>query len=452
MPLDLNLINKNERNYWLYLQKYLDKGNFDLAEIYKAYTFAFEEYKFQTRRSGEPFISHPVWVAKIAAQLNLGQEALIVALLHHCFKNEPQFWQRLQMLFGPETVRLAKELNTVNSRTKGVKIYGKNWENLRKFVAASAKDIRGLIIRLIDKLHDSLTVAYLSPAQKINFARRALGLYAPLAGYIGLNHFQPILEDTAFKIMYPQEAQEWEKIVKKNYRKEARVLYEFKKDLTDLLAKNPPIGGGQYEVQARIKGLYASYLKTQHKGEIDLKDRIGFRVITQNITDCYRVLGVLHSNYPYVKEEFNDYISVPKDNGYQTIQTTLQWKHKLWVEVQIRTEEMHQLAEFGPASHTIYKIGDGRGLNPKYSWIRKLIQWQKNTDNVNSYQVNVLANFIYVFTPKGDIIELPAGATVKDFAYKIHTELGKKCKKGKVNGKIVDKYQVLKTGDKVEVI
>jgi GTP pyrophosphokinase len=446
MQLDLNLINRNERNYWLYLQKYLDQPSFDLTEIYKAYTFVFEIHRNKVRRTGEPYISHSVWIAKVLARLGIGQEAVIAGLLHNVVGKDIKILNRIELLFGNEVASIVTGLNQINNNTKGMKLHGMDLEIFRKFLISSIEDVRVLIIRLVDKLHDGLTINSLPVHKRRSYAKKVLGVYAPMAEYVGLNYFSQLLEDIAFKLLYPKSWKELEEILKKNYRKEIKSLWEFKSDLASLLG-NEKIE--KYEVQARIKGLYSSYLKWKKKGIERLKDRIGFRVITKNEEDCYKVLGGLHLKYPYIREEFDDYISAPKTNGYQTIKTTLRWKHKLFVEVQIRTEEMHELAEFGAASHLIYKM---KNSDKKGNWFKNLVLWKKNGDDKNKFKINILADYVYVFTPKGEIIQLKSGSNIKDFAFKIHSELGEICKGGRVNGIKKKKDYILKTGDVVKVL
>lgn len=446
MRLDLNLINRNERNYWLYLQRYLNNSNMDLAEIYKAFTFAFEANQNKTRKSGEPYIAHSVWIAKVLSLLNIGQEAVIAGLLHNVVGKDLEVLRRIELLFGSEVAGIVSGLNQINHKTKGVKLHGTDPEIFRKFLVSSIEDVRVLIIRLIDKLHDGFTVDALPLLKRRIYAKKVLAVYAPMAEYVGLNYFSQLLEDIAFKILYPKEWRELEKILKKNYRKEIKSLWEFKSDLASLLGDEKI---EKYEVQARIKGLYSSYLKWKNKGIERLKDRIGFRIITKNERDCYKVLGGLHLKYSYIRDEFDDYISSPKLNGYRTIKTTLRWKHKLFVEVQIRTEEMHEVAEFGAASHLSYKL---KSCDKKDGWFRNLVNWKNRDGDKNKFKINVLSDCIYVFTPKGKIIQLKNGANVRDFAYKIHTELGDKCKYGRVNGIKRNNDYILRTGDVIKVL
>jgi GTP pyrophosphokinase len=206
-------------------------------------------------------------------------------------------------------------------------------------------------------------------------------------------------------------------------------------------------------VEGRIKSLYSTYSKIRRKGEgYQVKDRVAIRVLTNNLVECYTVLGLLHAKYRSLPEEFEDYISAPKPNGYRSIQTTISWKDKLTVEIQIKTKEMHEFNEFGPASHIAYKMGKGSGVGNGMEWIKDLVKWQKSDGNINNYQIKVLTNYIYVFTPKGDTIQLPKGSTALDFAYRIHTSIGDRCMGVKINGKMGKIDDVLKTGDLVEVL
>jgi len=232
-------------------------------------------------------------------------------------------------------------------------------------------------------------------------------------------------------------------------KSEAKALALVRMDIENMLKVNRL---NNCEVQGRIKSLYSTYLKIRKKGEDRVKDRVGVRIITDNVGDCYTVLGLLHSKYNYLADEFDDYISSPKPNGYRSIQTTIKWKDDLTVEIQIRTREMHEFDEFGPASHIVYKLNKGETDGLGIEWVRNLVKWQSaGKKNIRNYQINVLKEFIYVFTPKGDTIQLPAGSSALDFAYRIHTDLGDHCQGVKINQKMAKIGTKLKTGDVVEI-
>jgi GTP pyrophosphokinase len=276
-----------------------------------------------------------------------------------------------------------------------------------------------------------------------------LGIYGPVAEYVGLHYFKQQLEDIAFRILYTGEANKLEKILEEKSREEVKALALIKEDIVKALDVNRI---GDYRIEGRIKSLYSSYLKIKNKGEGRLKDRVGIRILTKTIADCYMILGLLHSKYKYIPEEFDDYISDPKPNGYRSIQTTINWRDKLTVEVQIRTFAMHEFNEFGPASHIAYKLGKDSAKGVGMEWVRDLLKWQQADKNIKNYRINVLDKFVYVFTPKGDTIQMPVGSTALDFAYRIHGEIGDHCIGAKINQKMCKIDDFLKTGDLVEIL
>lgn len=448
MTLDLSLKTENG-NYWLELEKFLT-SELDRKKILKGFEFANQAHSTQKRASGEPYICHPIWIAKIIAQLNIGEEAILAALLHDCVEDTTITLEDIAKEFGDEVSLLVNGLTEVKEKTKGVEIHKTNIEVFRKFLFSSVNDVRVLIIRLVDKLHNSLTVEFLAPEKQIKYAREILGIYAPIAEYVGLHYFKRVLEDIAFKISHPEEAQQIEKLLEDQSEDEKKALTKIKEKIIRMLKINSI---KNYEIEGRIKSLYSSFLKVKNKGITRLTDRVGIRILTESVADCYTILGLLHSKYKYLPEEFDDYISSPKPNGYRTIKTTLKWKKHLTVEIQIRTKEMHQFNEFGPASHIVYKLSKNINENGVgYEWVKDLIKWQKNDTNVNNYRIKVLSKYIYVFTPKGDTIQLPNKSTALDFAYRIHTEIGDHCKGSLINKKMSKINTVLKTGDLVEIL
>jgi len=346
---------------------------------------------------------------------------------------------------------LVSGLTEVKKKTKGIQINQTNIDVFRKFFFSSVNDVRVLIIRLVDKLHNSLTIEFLPKERQIIYANDVMKIYGPLAEYVGLHYFKKLLEDIAFQILYPQEAQKIKDFFKERAKDEIKALNLIRSEIESILKIN---NINNAIVEGRIKSLYSTYSKIKKKGEkYQVKDRVALRVLTDNLVDCYTVLGLLHAKYRSLPEEFEDYISMPKPNGYRSIQTTINWKDKMTVEIQIKTKEMHEFNEFGPASHVAYKMGQGavdggHGME----WVRDLVKWQKGDNNINNYRLKVLTNYIYVFTPKGDTIQLPKGSTALDFAYRIHTSIGDRCKGVKINGKMAKIDDELKTGDLIEVL
>ena len=444
MGLDLSFSD----DYWESLEEIVDKTpSFNKSLIKKAYDFMAEAHKGQKRYSGEPYISHPTWIAKVIAQLNIGQEAVVAALLHDCVEDTQTTIDDISNEFGDEVALLVSGLTEVKSRTSGIKINQTSIETFRKFFFSSVNDVRVLIIRLVDKLHNSMTIQYLPKERQILYAKNTMQIYGPLAEYVGLHYFKKRLEDIAFQILYPEEAERIKKMFKEREKDEIKALNLVSSEVERILKVN---NIKDVIVEGRIKSLYSTFSKIKRKGEAyQVKDRVAIRVLTNSLVECYTVLGLLHAKYRSIPEEFEDYISSPKPNGYRSIQTTIAWRDGLTVEIQIKTKEMHEFNEFGPASHIAYKMGKGaHGME----WVKDLVKWQKGDNNVNNYRIKVLTNYIYVFTPKGDTIQLPKGSVALDFAYRIHTSVGDRCFGVKINGKMGKIDDELKTGDLVEII
>ncbi len=448
--MDLELFsNDKSEDYWAKLSRYIKPA--DKTAIKLVYDFAQKVHLGQKRDSGADFFSHPVWVARTMAQMDVGVEAIEAALLHDCIEDSNVSIEKIASKFGDEVALLVEGLTEVRKKVKRVGIYRTNIEVFKRFLFSSVDDVRVLIIRLVDKLHNGMTIEFLSKERQIKYAKGVLGIYGPVAEYVGLHFFKKRLEDIAFSILYPKTAKRFKKILTENKTKELEAQESIKRTIEKLLKVNRING---VEIQSRIKGLYSTYLKVKNKKygkKRGFKDRVGIRILCQTISDCYVVLGLLHAKYRYLADEFNDYISVPKENGYQSIQTTLKWTGKITAEVQIRTFEMHEFNEFGPASHLAYKYGKGQG-GVGYEWVKDLVLWQKSDKGIKNYRIKVLTHFIYVFTPKGDTLQLPKGASGLDFAYRIHSYLGNCCQGIKINGKIAKMGAELKTGDTVEVL
>lgn len=453
MNLDLSL-NQNEETLWPELEKYVAFwGLEDEPMIRKAYDLAVKAHKDQKRESGEAYICHPVWVAKVVTQLGIGRKAIIAALLHDTVEDTEVTLDEIANEFDDEVALLVEGLTEVKKKTHGIEVHKTNVEVFRKFLFSSVDDVRVLIIRIVDKLHNGLTIGSLSEERQKKYALRTFGIYGPVAEYVGLHYFKRLLEDIAFKILYPEEAEKLEGELKEIHKYEIKALNLIEETISQMLKMN---NINNFEITGRIKGLYSSYIKIKRHGKTAIKDRVGIRVIVNSIEECYMTLGLLHSRYSYQTNEFDDYISNPKPNGYRSIQTTLNWKENLTVEVQIRTREMHEFNEFGPASHIAYKmskeqqknINTGMGM----AWVKDLVKWQEGDNNVKNYRINVLTKYIYVFTPKGDTVQLPVGSTALDYAYKIHSELGDRCNGTIVNGKMAKIDTILKTGDIVEIL
>ena len=443
---------KNIGELWLDLEKYVKEWKLENEPmIRKAFDLAVKMHSKQKRDSGEAYITHPVWVAKVVTQLGVGRRAIVAALLHDTVEDTELTIDEIAREFDDEVALLVEGLTEIKKKTHGMEIemHNTNIEVFRRFLFSSVNDVRILIIRIVDKLHNGLTIDALTEERQIKYAKRILGIYSPVAEYVGLHYFKRLLDDIAFKILYPVESKDLEKEFDDLGKEEIKALNMIKSEIEESLRINCI---KNYEITGRIKSLYSTFLKIKNKGKERVKDRIGIRILLDSISDCYTVLGILHSKFNYLPDEFNDYISDPKPNGYRSIQTTIKWKGKLTLEVQIRTKEMHEFNEFGPASHIAYKLSKGGNSNLGFDWVRDLINWQKADNNVSNYRINVLEKFIYVFTPKGDTIQLRKGATGLDFAYRIHGEIGDHCIGVKINNKMAKIDDVLNTGDLVEVL
>lgn len=448
MILDLS-INQNNHDYWEELNEILIKNSLNHEKIKEAFDFAYRAHEGQIRDSGEAYISHPVWVAKLISQMEIGQEAVIAALLHDCLKKTSVTIEEIDEKFGDEVALLVSGLSEVQDKTTGKKVDNTNVEVFRRFLFSSVDDVRILIIRLADKLHNGMTVESIPWEKQIEYAKRVMGIYAPIAEYVGLHYFKKRLDDIAFKILYPEEANNLIEAFKKQEKDEIKASTLIRTEIDEMLKIN---NINNCEIQGRIKSLYSTYLKIKKKRVENIGDRVGIRILTDTVSSCYTILGLLHARYKYLPDEFDDYISTPKPNGYRSIQTTLRWKNKIRVEIQIRTRDMHEFNEFGPASHIAYKLGKNNESGLGMEWVKDLLKWQKGDNEVNNYKINVLSRYVYVFTPKGDTIQLPKGATALDFAYRIHTDLGDHCLGAKINNKMVRIDQKLINGDEVEIL
>jgi len=448
MSLELSLIHSKD-NCWPELEKILEKNGFEKSDIKRAFEFADKMHSGQKRISGDDYIVHPSWVAKVVAQLGVGKEAIMAALLHDCVEDSETCIEEVAKEFGDEVALLVTGMTDVRDMTKTIKVHETNIEVFRRFLFSSVDDVRVLVIRLVDKLHNGLTISVMPEYKQLRYGKRVLGIYSPMAEYVGLHYFKRLLDDIAFRLIKKEDAEKLEKDLRKRSKDEFLALKDINSEIEEMLKLNNING---FEVEGRIKSLYSTYLKIKNKGSERVKDRVGIRILLNSIEECYTVLGLLHAKFRYLPDEFDDYISVPKPNGYRSIQTTINWKDKLTVEVQIRTKMMHEFNEFGPASHIAYKTVNGTGKG--YEWVKDLIEWQKDEDkeNISKYRINVLSKYIYVFTPKGDTVQLVKGATALDFAYKLHSDIGDHCYGAMVNNKMGKIDDELKTGDIVEII
>ena len=429
----------------------------DLGVIERAYTAAERAHEGQLRRSGEPYITHPVAVAQILADLGIGPKTVAAALLHDTVEDTEYTLDELRADFGDEIGML------VDGVTKLDKVkYGDSTqaETVRKMIVAMSKDIRVLIIKLADRLHNARTWGFVPAETAARKATETLEIYAPLASRLGIQAIKWELEDLSFAVLYPKLYAEIESLVKQRTPQRE----EFVQEVIDAINDDLKAGKIRGKVAGRPKQYYSIYQKMVLRGrEFDeIYDLVGIRVLVNSVRDCYAVLGAIHARWTPLPGRFKDYIATPKFNLYQSLHTTVLGPSGRPVEIQIRTQEMHQRAEFGVAAHWKYKEqvngkspGSGLRGDTDMAWLAHISDWQAETADpgefLDSLRYEIGAKEVYVFTPKGRVIGLPAGATPVDFAYAVHTEVGHRTMGSKVNGRLVPLESTLATGDVVEV-
>lgn len=446
---DLNAINKEFLDFLKSLPEDVDQ-----EEVKKAYEFAKKAHVFQTRKSGEPYISHPLEVAKIANSLGLDQVSIICALLHDTVEDTDVTIEQIGEEFGIDVMNVVEGLTKITSF--GRKKEEVDVDALRKILLASTKDIRILVIKLCDRLHNMRTLEYRAEDKRQRIATETLTIYVPIAQKVGMYSLKWELEDLSMKYQNPEMYQYIKTKINLTRGQREEIVQKAVLEVKDTLAVN----GVDAIVLGRPKNFYSIYKKIRDKTKSleDIFDLYALRVIVKDIAECYAVLGITHEKFQSFPNKLKDYISNPKANGYQSIHTVIYSERlKGPVEVQIRTEEMHKLAEFGIAAHWKYKsLDEDKKFDKRISWLREVLQWEK--EHQDNYEFLKLLRFdffedeIFVFTPKNDVHLLPEHATVVDFAYAIHTELGERAYKAKINGKIATLDTELKSGDIVEII
>jgi len=429
----------------------------DLSLIERAYTVAEQAHRGQKRRSGEPYITHPVAVAQIIADLGIGAKTIAAALLHDTVEDTEYTLDELRDQFGDEIAMLVDGVTKLDKVKYGDSAQA---ETVRKMIVAMSKDIRVLIIKLADRLHNARTWGFVPAASATRKATETLEIYAPLAHRLGIQAIKWELEDLSFAVLYPKLYAEIESLVKQRTPERERLVQHVIDAINDDL-KSAKIRG---KVVGRPKQYYSIYQKMVVRGREfdDIYDLVGIRVLVNTVRDCYAVLGQIHARWTPMPGRFKDYIATPKFNLYQSLHTTVIGPQGRPVEIQIRTEEMHQRAEFGVAAHWKYKeqttgkSAGGPGKNDTdLAWLAHISDWQAETADpsefLDSLRFEIGAKEVYVFTPKGRVIGLPAGATPVDFAYAVHTEVGHRTMGAKVNGRLVPLESSLNTGDVVEI-
>lgn len=430
----------------------------DIELITKAFNFAEESHEGQKRLSEEPYFVHPFKVAKTLAHLQLDAKTIAASLLHDVCEDNGVTERTIRKQFGEEVSFLVEAV----TRLGKIKYYGDEvqTENLRKMFMAMAKDIRVILIRLADRLHNMKTLDYVPEEKQKRIAAETMEIYAPLANRLGMGELKGHLEDLSFKYIYPEKYKKINEMLKGKYEQKERdlikVKYDIEKELWENEIKN-------FHIDSRVKHLYSLFKKLQ-RPEINMNidnvyDLIALRIVVQTVEDCYKVLGIIHKMWKPLPGRIKDYIAMPKPNGYQSLHTTVFATDGRITEIQIRTAKMHEEAEYGIAAHWAYaesgKPRQGGKFNPRLSWVNQLIEWQKgikgSKDFLETLRIDFFKDRVFCFTPKGDVIDLPENATAIDFAYAIHSDIGNHANGAIVNNKFVSLNTVLKNGDIVEI-
>jgi len=425
----------------------------DFDQIRAAYEYARDHHGTQLRRDGTPYITHPLQVAQIVAELRLDSESIIAAILHDCIEDTSSTYDEVARLFG-ETVADIVDGVTKLTRVQYSTMEEEQMENLRKMLLAMSKDIRVILIKISDRLHNMRTMEYQSPEKQKKKAFETMEIYAPIAHRLGMQKVKWELEDLSLKYLDPVGYEEIVSQLQKESDEYAdfmsRIQLEISQRLMEMHIPNPTVYG-------RVKHPYSIYRKmyTQDKTLDEVYDLFAFRVLVDSVADCYNVLGVIHDLYKPILGRFKDYIATPKPNMYQSLHTTVIGDAGIPFEVQIRTYDMHAIAEYGVAAHWKYKQGiTQQGGEQTYEWIRRLLENQEDADAedfIHSLKIDMFADEVFVFTPRGDVINLPAGATPIDFAYSIHSAIGNSMVGARVNGRMVGFDYQLHNGDIVEI-
>ena len=446
-------------DFMKYIADYLSPKQ--VAKVQKAYDFAARVHADQKRRSGEPYIIHPTQVAYILAQMKMDDETLCAAFLHDTVEDTDTTLNDIKEMFGAKVAMLVDGVTKLG-KIEYISKEERQIENYRKMFLAMAKDIRVVIIKLADRLHNMRTMKYMPVYKQQSISKETLEIYAPLANRLGIYTIKWELEDLAFRYRDPEVYYNLVEQVKVKRREREAMIRDAMAQMQAELDKV----NIKCEIQGRPKNFYSIYKKMMrdHKELNEIYDLLAIRVLVDTVKDCYGTLGVVHSLWRPIPGRFKDYIAVPKSNMYQSLHTTVVFTNGQPLEIQIRTFEMHRISEYGIAAHWRYKESGGsspatgatKAYAAKLSWLRQLLEWHKDMsdsrDFVNTVKLDVFADEVFVFTPRGDVIDLPVGSVPIDFAYRIHTDVGNRCIGAKVNGRIVPLDYKLSNGDIVEVI
>jgi len=423
--------------------------------IQRAYEFSAGVHKGQRRASGEPYLTHPLQVAGIIADLRLDVPSVATGLLHDTVEDTLATLAQVEERFGPEIAGLVDgvtKIGQINFTSREEK----QAENFRKMLLAMARDIRVILIKLADRTHNMRTLGHLAPERQVDIAQETLDIYAPLAHRLGIYWIKSDLEDNALRFLHPEVYYQLKRSVAK--RKAEREKYI--KEVLSALLKKLAEAEVEAEVTGRPKHFYSIYQKMQAQNLLydQIYDLVAFRVVVDTVGECYEALGVVHANWKPVPGRFKDYIALPKANGYQSLHTTVIGPYGERMEIQIRTRDMHRVAEYGVAAHWRYKQPGGAegGDGQRFAWLRQMLEWQQQLPDpqefLRSVKEDLFTEEVFAFTPKGDLLAFPLGSTVIDFAYRIHSEVGHHCAGARVNGKIVPLRYQLQSGDTVEIV
>lgn len=457
MEYSKEIYQSEDELWYLFKEKAKEKFNdSELSILDDIYQFAKKAHEGQIRASNEPYILHPINVALILLTFDVDLQTIEASLLHDVVEDTSVSLDTIKDKFGKEVALLVDGVSKI-SQIKFLSLEEWKLESLRKVLIAMASDFRVVFIKLADRLHNMRTLNYLPDEKRKEIAKETMEIYVPLAHRLGIYTLKWELEDLAFKYLEPEIFQDLKIKVSKKREERENEIFDIKRKIENLLNENNIV----CRVEGRAKNLYSIYrkMKQDNKTFDEIFDLTALRVIVPTIQDCYKTLGIVHTRWKPIPGRVKDYIAIPKPNGYQSLHTTLIDDNGEPFEIQIRTEEMHKNCEYGIASHWSYKE-KGKKIDPdmsnKINWIRQIVEWQKTIPSarefINRVKEDIFSDEIFVFTPKGEIINLTIDATPIDFAYKIHTEIGNKCIGAKVNGRIVPLNYKLKTGDRVEIL
>ena len=436
-----------------YVHSYL--GDDECDQIMKAFTLADKAHEGQFRASGEPYIMHPLAVAEILAHLQIDHITLIAALLHDVVEDTEYTKEDIEKLFGAEVAFLVDGVTKLNQFQYETK-EDRQMENYRKMILAMAKDVRVVVIKLGDRLHNMRTLKHMRSDKQKRIAKETLEIFAPLAHRLGIFNVKWELEDLSFRYLEPDKYYDLVDQMKQKRQAREDIVNDTMEQLTKALGE----AGIKADIKGRPKHFYSIYkkMKKDNRDLSQIYDLLAVRVIVDTVPDCYAVLGIAHSIWKPLPYRFKDYISMPKSNMYQSLHTTVIGTMGQPVEIQIRTWEMHRVSEYGVAAHWRYKEGNkgaDKEFDQKVAWLRQVLEWQDTSNPkelVNALKLDVFSGEVFVFTPKGDVVKLPIGSVPLDFAYRVHTDVGHRCVGAKVNGKIVPLDYTLQNGDIVDII